>query len=72
MVVATLPAKKRGRPPLLGERLDGYLQQLIKSMRERGTPIGTGVIVGIGQGILMKHNKASLEEYGGTVKLNKE
>ena len=30
-----LPVKKRGRPPLLGERVDKYLQELITSMRSR-------------------------------------
>lgn len=72
MVVATLLAKKCCRLPLLGESLDGCLQELITSMRQRGAPIGTTIIVGIGPGILMKHNKASLEEYGGSVKLNNE
>ena len=32
VVVAMLTAKQHRRPPLLGEKLDGYLQQLITSM----------------------------------------
>ena len=39
--VTTLSTKKRGKPPLLGERLDIHLQQLILNMRSRGTPVGT-------------------------------
>ena len=41
-------------------------------MRERGAPISTSVVVGIGRGVLLKMNKACLGEFGGTVNLNKE
>lgn len=63
--VDALPVKKRGKPPLLGEKLDKQLQQMIGDMRSRGTPIGTSVIIGVGRGILLKHKKS-------TVVLNKE
>ena len=56
-VVSELPVKKRGRPPLLGEKSDTYLQKIIADMRERGAPVGTSVIVGIGRGILLKMSK---------------
>ena len=72
LVVNTLPSKKCGRPPLVGEKADDYLQKLIIAMRERGAPIGTSVVVGIGHGVLLKMNKACLGEFGGTVNLNKE
>ena len=41
-------------------------------MRSRGTAIGSSVVVGIGRGILLKHDRASLDEFGGPIKLNKE
>lgn len=66
LIVDVLPSKKRGRPVLLGEKLDKHLQQLIITMRTRGTPIGTSVVIGIGQGILMKY-KSNCD-----IKLNKE
>ena len=56
--VTELLSKKRGKPPLLGEKLDKQLQQLILSMRARGVPIGTSVVTGIGRGILLKHNRS--------------
>ena len=56
--VTELPSKKRGKTPLLGEKLDGQLQQLILSMRARGVPIGTSVVIGMGRGILLKHNRS--------------
>ena len=37
--VTTLPTKRRGRPPLLSERLDKYLQEMILSMRGHEHPL---------------------------------
>ncbi len=34
--------------------------------------VGTSVIIGVGRGIMLKSNKASLQEFGGTISLNKE
>ena len=59
----------QGRPPLLGEKADDYLQKLIIAMREQGALIGTSVVVGIGRGVLLKMNKACQGEFGGTVNL---
>ena len=63
-----LPGKKHRKPPLLGEKLDGHLQEIIIGMRSRGASIGTSVIIGIGTGILMKHKKATASSF----KLTKE
>ncbi len=60
-VVESLATKKRGRPPLLGSTtLDKNLQEIIVSLRSRGTPIGTSVIIGIGRLLLLKHNRSSM------------
>ncbi len=72
MVVKSLATKKRGRPPLLGSTLDKKLQDIIVSLRRRGTPIGTSVIIGIGRGLLLKHNRSSMNEFGGDIILGKE
>lgn len=72
LCVPSLPEKPRGRPPLLGKKYDDMLRELIVSMRSRGAPVGTSVVIGIGRGILLKHSKASLQEFGGTIHLNKE
>ena len=72
VIVKALSTKKRGRPPILGKSLDKYLQDTIVSMTSRGTAIGSSVVVGIGRGILLKHDRASLDEFGGPIKLNKE
>ena len=72
MVVESLATKKRGRPPLLGSTLDKKLQDIIVSLRRRGTPIGTSVIIGIGRGLLLKHSRSSMNEFGGDITLGKE
>ena len=53
--VKELSSKKRGRPVLLSAKMDECLQQLLLVMRSRGTPVGTTVVIGAAQGILMKH-----------------
>ena len=72
VVVTTLPTKRCGRPPVLGERLDKYLQEMILSIRGHGIPIGTSIVMGIGRGIMLKHNRTGLKEFGCLVNLNKE
>ena len=59
ITVRSLPAKKRGRPPILGEKMDQSLRDIIVGMRSRGTPIGTTVVIGIGRGLIMKSKNVS-------------
>ena len=40
-------------------------------MRSRGTPIGSNIVIGVARGILLKHNRLALEEFGGTAYLSK-
>ena len=68
----SLDGKKRGRPPLLGTKLDLLLQERIIPMRERGTSIGSGTVIGIGRGILLKHEKSRLHKFGGPITLSKD
>lgn len=70
--VAALPGKNRGRPPVLGKKLDDILQEKVKSMRDRQTAISSSVIIGVGRALLMKHDKMSLSDYGGPLQLDKE
>jgi len=51
--VTELPSKKRGRPSLLGEKLDMYLRRYIKAMRSRGTTVGSSIVVGVARGVLL-------------------
>ena len=72
VVVSSLEGKKRGRPPLLGTRLDLLLQERIVAMRERGTPIGSSTVIGIGKGILMRYEKQDQESKEPSITLNKD
>ena len=72
VTVNSLPSMKRGRPSLIGETADEYFKKNIIAMRERGAPIGTSVVVGIGHGILLRTDKYILEEFRETIKINKE
>ena len=66
--VKELSSKKRGRPVLLGAKMDECLQQLLLGMRSRGTPVGTTVVIGAAKGILMKHKS----ECNSEIRLNKD
>ena len=70
--IASLPSKKQGRPPLLGYKLDQLLQEQIVSMRKRGTPISSHMLIGVARGLLLKHNKSFLNDFGGPITLTKD
>ena len=71
-MVSSLPAKKRRRPPLIGEKCDSYLRELIEVMRSRGAPIGSNIVISLGRGVLLRYDKSSLEEFGATIHLSKD
>ena len=52
----------------VGCKIDECLQQLLLGVRSRGTPIGTTVVIGAAQGILIKHKSNCNSE----IRLNKE
>ena len=62
VIVDSLPMKKRDRPPLLEENNDICLRKLLVSMRSRGAPVGTSIIISVGHGIMLKCDRSSLEE----------
>ena len=69
VTVRSLPGKQKGTPPLLGVKLDRYLQEI---MRNRGTPVGTSIIQGVARRILLKNSKSMVEDFGGSIRLNRE
>ena len=70
VTIVELPEKPKGRPPLLGVKLDQKVQLLIKDIRLRGACINSDVI-GIGKSLLTKTNCTLLDDYGGPIKLTK-
>ena len=70
--VDILDSKKRGRPPLLGVKLDHQVQDKILSLRAHQAAINSGVVISVARALLLKHNKALLSEFGGPLTLEKE
>ena len=66
-----LPEKKRGRPLLLGDKLDGQVKSYIGYLREKGAAVNTAIVVGIAQGIVKSHNGNLLACNGGHLVLGK-
>jgi len=62
-----LPSKKQEKPPLLGAKLNTHLQQLIGKMRSRRIVIETCVVIGVRNGVIIKHTGKK-----PAVKLSKE
>ena len=69
--VCELPLKKRGRPLLLGERLDSMVQKYISDTRKVGGSVSTAVVIAGAKGILMTQDRTRLAEFGGPVTLTK-
>ena len=69
LTVQELPFKKRGRPLLLGKKLDEAVQQYILKLREHGCPINTVIVLAVARGIVKSMDRTRLEEYGGSTML---
>ena len=48
MTITSLPAKRRGRPLLLGEEVDQKVQQYLRAIRESGGAVSTAIVLGAG------------------------
>uniref|UniRef100_A0A1X7V9A7 Uncharacterized protein n=1 Tax=Amphimedon queenslandica TaxID=400682 RepID=A0A1X7V9A7_AMPQE len=70
VAVQALPSKKRGRPPILGIKLDGKLRKIL-SMRKHQAAVSSSIVIGLSQGLLLKHNKSLLSDFGAPITLNK-
>ena len=60
-----LPAKKQGRPLLLGVTIDTAVQEYILKVRERGCVVNTAVVIAAVQPIAMVMDKNMISEKGG-------
>ena len=67
--IATLPAKKRGRRVLLGDKLDKKVQMYLKKVREGRGVVSARIAVAAARGIVHTYNKSLLAEFGGHVEL---
>ena len=69
--VTSLPVQKRGRPYLLGDKLDKLLQMYIRKIRDGGGSVSTRIVVAAARGLLLSYDKIKLEEFGGSLRLNR-
>ena len=70
--VTSLPAKKRGRPLLLGEELERKIQLYLRAIRESCRAVNTAIVLGAARGIKLKLNRTMLVENGGHLNLSKD
>ena len=69
--IGGLPTKKRGRPLLLGSRLDAEVQSYLVKVRECGGAVNTAITMAGAKGLLLKLDRTQLQEYGGPVTLSR-
>ena len=70
MVIKKLPYKKRGRPLLLGDYLDGQLQAYVTEIRQMGLDVNTSVLIAAAKGLVLHHDSNWLRENGGYLELS--
>ena len=65
--VTSLTVKKRGRPLLLGEKLDEQVKHYLKAVREGGGVITTAITMASATAIVRRADRNLLSEYGGPI-----
>ena len=71
ITVKEIPTRKCGKLPLLREKLDKILENLVASLQSRGSPVGSHVVAGLARGVLLKYDQKSLKEFGSLITLTK-
>jgi len=70
LTVSELPVKKRGRPLLLGKKLDNSVQEYILKLRDHGCAINTTVVIAVARGVGTVLERTRLAKYGGPATLS--
>ena len=60
-----MPTKVRGRPIILGEKLDHKVKMFVKNLRASGAIVNTTIVIAAARGIVEAENRALLAENGG-------
>ena len=69
LCVEKLPVKKRGRPLLLGEKLDDEVKCYIRAVWERGGVITTTITMAAATAIVRRSDRNLLSENGGSISI---
>ena len=69
----SLPSKKRGRPLLLGEKMDTDVKNYISAhaVRKGGGVVTAAITMAAATAIVRRHNRNLLEENGGSITITK-
>ena len=62
-----LPSKRRGRPCLLGEKIDIEVQTILRAMRDNGAVVNTSIAIATATGVVRKRDKSLLKENGDSL-----
>ena len=68
--IIALPSKERGRPVLLGQKLDSLVQMYLTKVKEAGGAVSERIAMAAARGILLKYDCTMLVEFGGHIELN--
>ena len=64
-----LSEKKRGKPVLLGDKLDSYVHSYIKKLREAGGTVSSAIVIAGAMGIIKRVDQTLLRAHGGHISL---
>ena len=67
MSTTILPKKKRGRPLLLGVKLDCRVQVYIRALRDNGAVVNTAITTACAGGVVKSFDCNLLETNGGHI-----
>ena len=67
LTINKLPEKKRGRPYLLGEKLEMQVRAYLQTLRANGAVVNTSIAIGCGEGIVMNEDINLLACNGGHI-----
>ena len=70
-IVEELPAKRRGRPYLLGEDVELQVRAYLKALRANGAVVNTAITIGVAEGIIRNKDSNLLAANGGHIALTK-
>ena len=69
--IEKLECTRRGHPLLLGPKIDGEVQEYVKSLREAGAVVNSAIVRGVAEGIVKKYGSNLLSCSGGHINLTK-
>ena len=70
--VDELPAKKKGRPLMLGAELDKLVELYLKELRSKGAVVNSAIVMAAAEGIVKTKDSNLLAKNGGPILISKD